>query len=380
MAVKYQTGLEEAIAAAKKQISQPLFIAPRRRSIPMRYRALGELLSGENNPGLPTGCILEIVGQAHAGKTSLTFALIDAVINQPRGEKIHAVQTKKGIEWIEPPNKVLFLDFEHAIDLTYLHGAARNVEILATDDNGNPLNLDTANVFVHQPLTLEEGCDLALHMVASQEFGLVVMDSIAAMLSKEEAEKSMSENTVGKQARSIGMMLRKSAGMLNKYGVVLVLINQWRDKIGMAFGDPRTTPGGKAPAFYDAIRLDVMGPQKTPWFSDGKTVKIKCFKNKVTGRKGEVIYHLQTGHGLSAEVELTDMATAAGLITNTSHKRPVKLKTRGGNVKSYPNMSEWIESLRRNPKLFDAVLKGCERKGIKSSRSIESQGGWDDED
>lgn len=376
--VKYKVGIEAAIAEARKQINKPLFVASNRRSIPMRHRALGELFAGIDNPGLPTGCFIEIVGQPHAGKTSLTFAMIDSVINQPTDEKIHRIQTETGVEHITPPTKVLFMDFEHAVDLNYLSKAGRNVVVLETDEDGRPTNLEEANVFVHQPMTLEEGCDIMLHMIASQEIGLVIADSIAAMLSKEEADKSMSENTVGKQARAIGMFLRKSAPMVNKYGVTVALINQWREKIGVFFGDPRTTPGGKAPAFYDAIRCDVSGSHKTPWFADGKTVKIKTLKNKITGSKGEVLYHLETGFGISCEVELTEMAQAAGLIRNTSHKRPVKLKTRKGE-KTYPNMQAWISELRTKENLFNAVLKACIAKGVTSSKSVQSESNWGDD-
>jgi len=377
--VSYQKGLKAAFAEARKQVKQPLFVASSRRAIPMRHRALGELFMGTATPGLPTGCFIEIVGQMHAGKTSVTFAMIDAVVNQQRTEKTHRIQTSEGVERIVPPNKVLFMDFEQAIDLNYLSNAGRNIEILETDDQGRPCNIESANVFVHQPMTLEEGCDIMLHMIASQEFGLVIMDSIAAMLSKEEADKSMSENTMGKQARAIGMFLRKSAPMVNKYGVTVVLINQWRDKIGVSFGDPRTTPGGKAPGYYDAIKLDIMGPNKTPWFEEGKTVKIKSMKNKITGKKGEVLYHLETGFGISAEVELTEMAMAAGLITNTSHKRAVRLKVKNG-TKDYPNMRAWIDALRSNEKLFGTVASYCAKRGITSANNIKTDGNWGDED
>lgn len=373
--VSYKKGLSEAIKAAQSQVKRPLFVASNRRSIPMRHQALGELFSGPEKPGLPTGCFIEIVGQPHAGKTSLTFALIDAVINQD-DDPIHRIQTDNGVEHVPPPKRVLFIDFEQAVDLGYLANAGRNVVLAETDDNGKLTNMNDANVFVHQPITLEEGCDLMLHMIQSQEFGLVVMDSIAAMLSQEEAEKSMSANTVGKQARAIGMFLRKSAPFVNKYGVTVALINQWREKVGVSFGDPRTTPGGKAPGFYDAIKIDVMGPKTTPWFANGKTVKIKTMKNKVTGKLGEVLYHLETGHGISAEVELTEMAIAAGLVSFTSYKRPVKLRTKSGERK-FKNVAEWIEYLRTHPKSFDQILRACQRKGIMSNKNISESDSWE---
>lgn len=373
--VTYKPGLTAAIEAAKNQVHRPLFQPSIRRSIPMRHQALGALFSGPQKPGLPTGCFIEIIGQPHAGKTSLTFALIDAVINQP-DDPVHRIQTEKGIEWVVPPKRVLYLDYEHALDLEYLRKSGRNVRVLETDDDGTPRNLDTANVFVHQPMTLEEGCDLQLHMIASREFGLIINDSIAVMLSKEEADKSMSEMTVGKQARAVGAFLRKSAPMVSKHQCTVVLINQWRDKIGVAFGDPRTTPGGKAPAFYDSIRCDVSGSHRTPWFADGKLVRVKTLKNKITGSKGEVVYHLETGHGISAEVELTEMALVAGVIKYHSHKRPVTLQLKANRTKSYPNMAAWIDALRTNERLFDAVLRQCHKRGILSAKSVAGDSGW----
>ena len=195
------------------------------------------------------------------------------------------------------------------------------------------------------------------------------------MLSKEEDEKSMGASTVGKQARAIGMFFRKSTGMISKYGVSVVLINQWREKIGVVFGDPRTTPGGRAAEFYDAIKLDIGGQKKTPWFNSGKTVKIKSLKNKISGVKGECFYHLEAGTGLSAEVELLEMAVAANIITNTSKKRPVKMKTKQG-IKSWPTAYAFLDYLRTHPKAFETIKNKCHSKGITSTTALQSDDGW----
>jgi hypothetical protein len=111
--------------------------------------------------------------------------------------------------------------------------------------------------------------------------------------------------------------------------------------------------------------------------SDGKIVKIKSMKNKVTGKKGEVVYHLSTGQGISAEVELTEMAMVAGILFNTSHKRPVKLKTKDG-FKQYPNMEAWLKTLRDSPTLFNIVLKACIKRGVSSGNNIKADGNWED--
>jgi recombination protein RecA len=221
-----------------------------------------------------------------------------------------------------------------------------------------------------------------LHMIASGEFGLVINDSIAAMLGEEEREKSMGEKTMGLQAKAIGAFLRKSAHMVRRYGATVVLINQWRDKIGVSFGDPRTSPGGRAPAFWDAIRLDVFGAKKTPWFDIGKTCVIKAMKNKVTGIDGVTCeYHIGQGVGLSSEVELTQRCIAAGFIQWPGGLgRPVAFKQSGKGDKKFTSMRTWLVYLRENPEVAAAVSRKCDAAGTTRLPTVGRGGGFGDDD
>jgi RecA/RadA recombinase len=341
----------------------------------MRHRALGRLLAGEQNPGLPTGVFYEVVGEASSGKTSLWFALVDAVVNQPAG-KVHRVLDEDGVHIVEPPRRCLVLDYEHALDLSYLQAAAPAAVIAQTDAKGKLLNAKAANVYVHQPDTLEEGGDIALHLIASGEFGLVVHDSIAAMLAKAEKEKGMGEATIGLQARGLGMLYRKSAHMVQRYGVAVVMINQWRAKIGAYGPNPRTTPGGRAPEYWDSIKLSLSGRHETPFFADGKLCKIKTMKNKITGaRDAEVTYHLGRGVGLSAEAELTERALAAGLVSWRGGRTPVKLLL--GRQKTFPTPEAFFAALRAHPDVADRLWTRCEK--VAPSGARRGRTGFDDD-
>ncbi len=372
--------IRSAIAACQKHMGKkPLFTPPTRRVIPMRHRELGVVLAGESTPGLPTGVFIEVKGQQHSGKTSMTFALMDAVVNQLDGTT-HRVITDEGVKVVPAPRRVLVLDFEHVLDIEYLKGSVRNAVVAETDLKGRLLNADEANVYVHQPDTLEEGGEVMLYMIESGEIGLVVMDSIAAMLPEEERRKKMGEVTVGAQARGMSVMLRKSAHLVRRYGVPVVMVNQWREKIGVSFGDPRTSPGGKAPGFYDAVTLDVSGPHKTPYFADGKLVTIKALKNKITGIKhtkdregGACTYHLERGHGLSAEIELLQRCLAAKVVKWSGRPRqPITVLDR--KSRRFDSLAAWCEQLRVGS-LFDALSSECDRRGV--ARVPRGNGGFD---
>jgi RecA/RadA recombinase len=338
-------------AIARRMRDIPLFVPSVRRYIPMRHAGLATLLAGPSRPGLPTGIWIEIVGQAGSGKTSTCFAMIEAVVSQPPVLRV-PMRTAEGIVTRPVPRCVLVLDFEHTLDLSYMLAAAPSAVLADVDQSGRVRNADRATVYVHQPSTLEEGVDLMVAALESEVFGLVVVDSVPAMLPSDEAERTMSQNTVGLQARAMGKMFRRVTPLLAAKGATVVLVNQWRDKIGVVFGDPRTTPGGKATAYYDAIKLDISGPSKTPYFADGKVVKIKAIKNKITGARREVVYHLQTGYGLSAEVELYEAAVRAGVIL--ASPRSAVLVGRDGQRSSPLRPSEMIRSLAE-PSRFQAV-------------------------
>jgi len=316
---------------------------------------------------------MEILGQQHAGKTSLTFALADAIINRPDGT--HTVLADGGKHTLPVPRRVLFLDFERTLDLKYFAQCARNLKLAEVNDKGKLTNLKQANLFVHQPDTLEEGCDVMLEMIRSGEIGLVVIDSVPSMLSEEERVKSMQESTVGKQARAMGQLFRKAVPLVSRYGVTVALINQWRDKIGVSFGDPRTAPGGKAIAYYVTHRLDVSGTHKTPWFEEGKLLKVKAMKNKISGHRGECLYHLERGHGISREVEATEMGEAASIVTRKGSSYSVNVR---GEKISERGKANWVGFLRSHPKLTASLGKQAAKRGVVGGGSaIPNEGGWD---
>lgn len=372
-------GIDEAIAALRSQYGRKaLFVPPTRRYIPMRHQALGTLLSGPKSPGLPTGTYIETVGEAHSGKTSFTFAAIEAMLSQPGG--IHVLYTDKGRFEIPVPRKVYFADYEQVLDTNYLQEACPSAVIAQVGEDGEILNAEEANVYIHQPDLMEEGLEIALHLFGSGEFGMGIFDSVAAMLPREEAEKRTEDSTVGVVARAMGKFFRKSVPIVRRYGIVAIVVNQWRQKIGTFFGDPRITPGGKASNFFDSMKLDIMGPQHTPWFDRGKTVRIKCIKNKVWGTKGEVTYHLRDGWGLSAEVEWFEIAQATGVIHSTKKDRPVFLSPviRGKKIvecrKKFANVQECLVAMRSNGSLFEYIRGKCERHGYASGLTVATKG------
>lgn len=371
--------LAEVLKSLRKQLNKPLFVPPTRRIIPMRHRSLGAMISGEATPGLPSGAYIEILGQAHSGKTSLTFAFMDAIINQAEGAT-HPVLTPDGIVQRPVPRKVLFIDSEQAVDIAYLSRAVTNARILEVDSTGKMVNADDANVWVHQPDTLEEAGDMLIQLVATGEFGLVVVDSVAAMLPEHERAKSMSERTVGELARAMSKFFRVTAPIVRKYGLVVALVNQWRDKIGVAFGDPRTAPGGKASTFYDSIKLDVSGPHRSSFFTSGKVVRVKAMKNKITGHKTSCEYELETGWGISAEVEALRVAGLAGVVKFSGMGRAVYAKATSGKkewVRKWATFEDYMNAARSRPEIVARLWRAAERQGI-TSLSVAGSGTMED--
>lgn len=360
-------GMKSALEALKSHYGKrPLFVPSTRRYIPMRHRALGELLSGPSHPGVPTGCVIEVLGLQHSGKTTLTFALMDAIINQPSDAR-QQVLGPDGVEEIPAPRKVFVAAYE-PVDLDYLRASVRNAVVAVQDERtGRIINADEANIYVFEPDTLEEGADVLLTLLSSGEFGLIALDSVPAMLPAEERVKRMDEATMALLARQLGKFFRKSSHLIRRYGTTVVMVNQWRDKPGVAFGDPRVAPGGKAMGYFEAIRVDVSGVHRTPWFPHGKLANIKTSKNKVTGiQKATVSYHLERGRGLSAEVELTDACMVAGCVEVANNGRVKLIYKSGGKRKeaSFATRADWLAKLRSTPSLFDQLWTLCESRSV----------------
>lgn len=304
------------------------------------------MLGGAKRPGLPTGCFVEINGREGAGKTSTTMCLARGVIHRPAG--VHRVLcTEDGkLRDFPLPRRVGIIDFEHTFDVEYARAAIPGAKFLEVDrETGEMLNLDEANILLHQPRFMEEGIELFIELVESKEVGAVIIDSVPAMLPREEHEKNVSEATMGLLARSMGKMFRKTISTISRHGVVVILVNQWRDKIGVVFGDPRSAPGGHASKYFDSIRLDVMGANKDPWFPNrGKLCTIKQTKNKITGLRGECTYHLGTGVGLSAEAELTEALCRIDVVKSPGVNAKVSLVLEGKKF-VFKNRDEWFAYL-----------------------------------
>ena len=289
--------------------------------------------------GVPRGRIVEIYGPESSGKT--TVALHVAAQAQKLG------------------GEVAFIDVEHALDPVY----------------AKALGVDIDNLLVSQPDSGEQALEIAEALVRSGAIDCIVLDSVAAMVTKSEIDGEMGDTHVGQLARLMSQAMRKLTGIIGKSNCVAIFINQIREKIGVMFGNPETTTGGRALKYFATVRIDV---RKGEAIKDGNEIignvtKCKVVKNKVAPPFKECTFDLLYGEGTSYEGEIIDIGTALGVIVKSGSWYSYKGERIGQGkekvrqfLKEHPEISAEVEQIIRDnmDKLVFAPSKGAKGGNI----------------
>lgn len=278
--------------------------------------------------GFPKGRIIEIFGPESSGKTTVAL------------HAIAEVQKKGG--------RAAFIDAEHALDPVYAKRLGVNIDEL----------------LISQPDTGEQALEICEALVRSEAVDIVVIDSVAALVPKAEIEGEMGDSHVGLQARLMSQALRKLSGTVNKTKTTCIFINQLREKVGVMFGNPETTPGGRALKFYSSIRLDVRRGEQLKASDSviGNKTVIKVVKNKVAPPFKTAVVEIMYGLGISKESEIIDLAVEAGIVDKSGawySYNGQKIGQGKENVKAL---------LRENKKLCDEIEKKVRDEYCKVSK------------
>lgn len=285
--------------------------------------------------GLPRGRIVEIYGPEASGKTTVTLYMI-------------AEMQKLG-------GTAAFIDAEHALDPTY----------------AKKLGVDVDELVIAQPDTGEQGLDIAEALIRSGAIDIIVIDSVAALVPKTEIDGEMGDAQVGLHARMMSKALRKLAALINKSETIAVFINQLREKVGVMFGSPETTTGGRALKFYASVRLDV---RRTEAIKQGETiignrVKIKVVKNKVAPPFRVAEFDLIYGEGYSRCGGLLDVALEMGLVS----KPPKSSYYTFDEKTTIRGRDSSVQYLNEHPELADELARKIHEllsKGVKPAEEV----------
>jgi recombination protein RecA len=278
--------------------------------------------------GVPRGRIIEIYGPESSGKTTLALHILASA------------QKAGGI--------AAFIDAEHALDPVY----ARN------------LGVNTDELLISQPDTGEQALEITDALVRSGAVDAIVIDSVAALVPKSEIEAEMGDSVVGLQARLMSQALRKLAGSISKTNCIVIFINQLREKIGVMYGNPETTTGGRARKFYSSVRLEV---RRVETLSVGGTkvgnhTRVKVMKNKVAPPFREAEFDIIYGEGISRTSELVDTGLKLGLI----EKGGSWFTYRDQRLQGKDSMKDY---LKQNPEIADELEAEIKERLLSGSRS-----------
>ena len=313
-----QTSLLRVIAQIEKQYGQGAIMQMDESALP-KIQGIGtgalSLDIALGGVGIPRGRITELFGPESSGKTTLALHIIASA------------QKTGGV--------AAFIDAEHALDATW----------------AKRLGVDVSSLLISQPDTGEQALDIAEMLVASNSVDVIVVDSVAALTPKAEIEGEMGDTHVGLQARLMSQAMRKLTGIISRSKTSLIFINQIRMKIGVMFGNPETTPGGKALKFYSSVRLDLrrISTLKDSTGAIGSRVRARVVKNKVAPPFRDTEFDIMFDSGISYEGDMLDLATAMDIVQRSGawvNYGSIRLGQGRENAKKY---------LIDNPELRDEI-------------------------
>src|ERR1700742_3036500 len=276
--------LDLALGQIEKQFGKGsvLRLGSKEAIVPVAVISTGSISldSALGRGGLPRGRVIEIFGPESSGKTTISLQVV-------------AEAQKRG-------GMAAFIDVEHALDPIY----------------ARKLGVDVDNLLVSQPDYGEQALEITAALVASGSIDVLVVDSVAALVPKAELEGEMGDSHMGLQARLMSQALRKLTGIVSKSKTCLIFINQIRDKIGVMFGSPETTTGGRALKFYSSVRIDIrrIGAVKEGGAVVGNRTKVKVVKNKLASPFREAEFDIVYGEGISREGDLIDLGVANNVV------------------------------------------------------------------